>query len=122
MTCPMSASRPFVPADGRKMKMPTKTARARNMDAPTAAPPTSSRSSSGSEWVAEIPRARMPSASESNSVNTPRIIGHFSHGRRCGAVVVGRHSSQMSPAGRRTATAHRSRPRIITPSMTACPP
>ena len=60
-------SRALTPAEGRKMKMPTKTSSASAMEAPIAAPPVSSCSSSSSDSRAETFRAFMPMASESPS-------------------------------------------------------
>src|SRR5436305_2714456 len=79
------------------------------------------RSSSGMAWFAEMVRALMPIARDCHRAMTPRNPGQRRNRRRC-ETETSCDSRWMSPSGRRTATAQWSRPRIITPSMTACPP
>src|SRR5262245_38627874 len=61
-------------------------------------------------------------ASDSPSATTPRMIGSRSSLCRAIAERIGRQTWVMSPSGLRTAAAQLEGPRIITPSITACPP
>ena len=60
--------------------------------------------------------------SYANAAITPRRNGLARNGWRLATESMSWDSRWTSPSGRRTATAHTSRPRIITPSMTAWPP
>jgi hypothetical protein len=81
-----------------------------------------SRSSSGAASRAEIDSARNPIASAWPSAMIPRRNGLPRIACRFTTESMSWDSTWTSPSGRRTATAHTSRPRIITPSTTAWPP
>ena len=82
--------------------------------------PLDRRSSGSTAWSADQVRARTPSDIDSTSVATPRARGTLAHLRaQAGASLT---SVRISPSGARTDTAQVVAPRIITPSMTACPP
>ena len=81
--------------------------------------PDDSRSSSGTDSRAEIDSARNPIASACPSAITPRRNGFAKIGWRLATESMSCDSTCRSPAGLRTATAHTSRPRIMTPSTTA---
>ena len=74
-------------------------------------------------FSADHDSARNPSVSDSRRTKTPRMngdlrsLGTAGHAREARGVC-----ASMTPSGRRTATAQASGARIITPSMTACPP
>ena len=80
------------------------------------------RSSSGTDSRAETESARNPIPRACPSAITPRMNGFARIGCRLATESMSCDSMCRSPAGRRTATAHTSRPRIITPSTTAWPP
>ncbi len=80
------------------------------------------RSSSGDASRAEMDSARNPIPSACPSEMTPRTNGLPRNGWRFTRELTSCDSTWMSPVGFRTATAHTSRPRIITPSTTAWPP
>src|SRR3954469_19591740 len=66
--------------------------------------------------------ARKPIASDSTRATTPRMTGSRIQRWRTAAESSGRWTRAIWPFGRRTATAQADGLRIITPSITACPP
>ena len=79
-------------------------------------------SSSSPDICAEYASAFIPSLNDSNNAITPRSSGFFKIGYLSRILLTSFTSTIISPSGWRTATATLSLPRIITPSMTACPP
>jgi len=78
------------------------------------------RSSGAICWSADHCSARSPSAIDSARVATPRTRGTLAHRfDHSGASLT---SVLIPPSGVRTDTPHVDAPRIMTPSMTACPP
>lgn len=71
---------------------------------------------------AEKDKARRPCTKDSTSATTPRTIGFFKIGYRSLMGTKGSVFTIISPEGSLTAVAIRPGPRIITPSITACPP
>ena len=71
---------------------------------------------------AENIRAFMPRPSASQSATKPRSTGSFITGCLYIAAFNGSSWTIIEPSGARTATAMYLCPRIITPSITACPP
>ena len=78
--------------------------------------------SSPTATLAENIRLRMPSPSASHSMVSPRTNGILLIGPRYSAALTGSSWSTMFPSGARIATANNRLPRIITPSITTCPP
>ena len=60
--------------------------------------------------------------SDSMSATEPRNIGFFRIGKRSAIECTDTHSRRIFPSGSRTAVARDFGPRIMTPSITACPP
>ena len=108
------------PTNGPITKMPTNTTAAMAIE--TAIWPPVSCCSSSTERFAEMVRARIPIDSACPRAITPRKPGARSAGTRLAIESIRWDSMWTLRSGRRTAIAHTSRPRIITPSGTACPP
>ena len=79
-------------------------------------------SSSSPEACAEKDKAFIPITKDSNKATTPRRNGNFNTGYLSWIDFVGSSFTVMVPSGLRQAVAIIFGPRIITPSMTACPP
>src|SRR6516225_3554055 len=71
---------------------------------------------------AEYRKARIPKASAWPKVAKPRKIGYLSQGYFSAGRSRKLWTTAIEPFGFRTATAYECGERIITPSMTACPP
>src|SRR6185295_12312364 len=123
---PPTFSRLLVMKIGRMKKSPIATTRLRPSVKPIAvreSPPSPSGSvSSPAAWSAEMASARNPSTRLSARATTPRMIGRRAHRRPCAHGEMAPSTTWMVSSGRRTATDQWLTPRIITPSMTACPP
>ncbi len=102
------------------MNSPRNNTIARVIDTPIAVE--ESCTSSGEETRAEIVSARKPIRNDCPSTMTPRKNGFPSTGCLATTESIRCDSMCRSPSGLRTATAHTSRPRIITPSIRAWPP
>ena len=79
-------------------------------------------SSSSPAIFAEYDSERMPSTSDSTSDTVPRKNGFLRIVYLSAMECTGPQSTSMRPSGLRTAVATFPGPRIMTPSMTACPP
>ena len=79
-------------------------------------------SSSSPAIFADHESERMPMTRDSTSATVPRRKGFLKTGKRSEKDRTSFDSTEILPSGVRTAVAERPGPRIITPSMTACPP
>src|SRR5665648_287855 len=106
---------------GARKNRPMAKARATKSVTPISFLPSGS-SSSPSDSLADIVRARSPITSDSTSATTPRTTGVLRMGQRFIQLTRGNSWTPMVSSGRRTASDQWSTPRIMTPSMTAWPP
>ena len=88
----------------------------------TSVPRPISMSSPSAAMAADRMSIRVPITRVSYRTNTPRTNGVFTQRPRDNAAGSGSQKVRISPVGGRTLIATVVRPRIMTPSIRACPP